>query len=327
MQTGIRHSVHRDISAQGLRAGQGVFRGAPSCLPGRGALRCFLVVAVLATLLPGCLPVKETLLMEGTDLLDQGSYTEAFDRFNKAIRLDPATSQAYYGRGDALKALGWLEAAEHDYDRAISLEPENTAYRWARIEIFQLRSAYLDTVDLNAIEKPVQRSLRGVLRVLMRQDLDVIVLKDPEDVSARFERALLMDIDGEREEAMGQMDVCVLERPFDPAIRNERGRMLHKRGEYLEAVEDYDAALKWCEDSAVIRYDRALSLKMCGRIGEAVEDLQYVLRADSLDGEAWLILGEMLHQIGRNAEGCTSLKRSIALGIPEAGDLFEKLCR
>ena len=290
-------------------------------------LRRFLVVAAFATLLPGCLPLEQTLLSEGQDLLDRGCYTEALDRFNRVIRMVPATSEAYYGRGNASTALGWVEAAEHDYDRAILLEPENTAYRWARFEIFRVRGENLDTMNLRPIEQPVQRSLRGVLRALMRQDIDVIVRKDPGDVSARFERALLMELDGEREQAMGQMDICVLESPFDPAIRNERGRMLHERGRYLEAIEDYDAALQWCAECAVIRYNRALSLKLCGKIGEAVEDLQYIVRADSLDGGAWLILGELQHRIGKNAEGCVSLKRSVALGIPEAGDLFERLCR
>ncbi len=98
-------------------------------------------------------------------------------------------------------------------------------------------------------------------------------------------------------------------------------------GRYADAIEDYDMALRYCDSCILVKYNRALSLRKCGRIEEALAGFEEVVIDDSLDGGGWLNLGELQHLVGRRDEGCVSLQKSMSLGIPEARDLYEELCR
>ena len=275
----------------------------------------------------GCITAEEALLAQGEDLLSRQEYEAASLLFTRYIQLCPDAPGGCFARGIADRELGMLQGAEEDFAKAILLNPNNTNFRWARFEILQRRYKTLQSSATTTFDRPVWETLMSALSTLMMQDLEEILRVDPGDVSARLEYASLLSLRGSLEEAMTELDRSVLEAPFDVGVRNERGRLLHEMGRYTDAIKDYDVALRYCDSCTLVKYNRALSLKKCGRIEEAVAAFQEVVAEDSLDGGAWLNLGELLHMIGRRDDACVSLHTSMTLGNPEARDLYEELCR
>jgi tetratricopeptide (TPR) repeat protein len=275
----------------------------------------------------GCRTPEEALLSEANDLLDRQAYDEAFPLLTRYVQLRPASPQGYYARGIAYRELGDLQCAVSDFESAISLNPNSTLYRWSRFGILQRRYENLQETAAPQLERPAWETLKSALATLMMGDLEQILRLDPQDLSARLEYALLLNLRGFAREAMTQLDRCVLESPFDPDVRNERGRMLHEMGRYADAIEDYDMAIRYCDNCALVKYNRALSLKKCGDFEGAVAAFKEVVSEDSLDGGAWLNLGELQHLLGRKDAGCVALQKSMSLGIPEARDLYEEKCR
>jgi tetratricopeptide (TPR) repeat protein len=61
---------------------------------------------------------------EGIRLLSEGRQRDAIEAFNKAIRLNPRSAEAYHGRGMAYNETGQNEKALKDYDAALALNPQ-----------------------------------------------------------------------------------------------------------------------------------------------------------------------------------------------------------
>ncbi len=256
-----------------------------------------------------------------------GAYREAREAYTRLILLRAESPVAYFSRGLAEREMGEIESAQADFERAVQLDPHNADFRWERFKILRLRRELLEETDVGRLEEPVKRNLRSVLSMLMGQDLVNIIRLDEYDVTAKMEYAILLDERGESETALALLDKCVRMSPYDPYVLNERGRLLHRMGRYDDAIRDYAEALRECDSCGFLLFNRALSLKMSGRTGEAVDALQKVIREDSLDGGAWLLLGECRLLRGESREGCLALRKSISLGEPGALERYHELCR
>ena len=55
-----------------------------------------------------------------------GQYQRAFEDYDKAIRLNPDYTDAYYNRGNAYAKLGKYQRAIEDYNKAIFLKHDYT---------------------------------------------------------------------------------------------------------------------------------------------------------------------------------------------------------
>ena len=66
------------------------------------------------------------LLMEGQEHFFAGEYNESIEIYNQAIKLDPNSSLAWIGRGDALLSVGRYNESLENYDQAIELDPKSS---------------------------------------------------------------------------------------------------------------------------------------------------------------------------------------------------------
>lgn len=329
MQTGIRDRNSHIISLPPIAHRRTRQQGLVGVHVHGSAVLILVVLPLVACL--GCLTSEEILLSQGCDLLDRQEYDQASLVLTKYIQLCPNAPQGYFARGIAYRALGNLHGAEKDFENAVVLNPNSINYRWARFNVLQRRyeniQTYLRSFVGTTFERPAWELLRSALATLMMGDLREILRLDPHDISARLEYASVLILRGSLEEALTELDRTVLEAPFEADVRNERGRLLHEMGRYADAIEDYDVALRYCDSCTLVKFNRALSLKECGRVEEALAAFEEVVTEDSLDGAAWLNVGDLQHLLGRRDEGCVSLQKSMNLGIPEARDLYEELCR
>ena len=68
-----------------------------------------------------------TYIEKGVEYFAFSQYEKAIKSYDKAIRLNPKTADAYNKRGVAYQALGQYDKAIQDYDKAIRLHPENAS--------------------------------------------------------------------------------------------------------------------------------------------------------------------------------------------------------
>ncbi|MFM7634713.1 MAG: tetratricopeptide repeat protein [Cyanobacteriota bacterium] len=74
----------------------------------------------------------EAALSQGMRLASNGSYAAAVQAFSDAIRLDPRSDRAYFGRGASLFGLGQWGDAVVDLTRSLELNPQNAEAYFAR---------------------------------------------------------------------------------------------------------------------------------------------------------------------------------------------------
>ena len=67
----------------------------------------------------------EELVEDGIALYTVGKYTDALDRFNAALEIDPASSTAWLNKGGTLTVLGRYDEAHAAFEQALKLDSGN----------------------------------------------------------------------------------------------------------------------------------------------------------------------------------------------------------
>ncbi len=80
-------------------------------------------------------------ILAGERKLAEGDFDAAISKFRKAVKLDPNSPSAYFGRAEAALGVPKIAVEEiiSDYQKAIELEPENPFYH-ARLGSFCLEA-------------------------------------------------------------------------------------------------------------------------------------------------------------------------------------------
>jgi lipoprotein NlpI len=116
---------------------------------------------------------------EGVQLLSEGRQRDAIAAFNKAIRLNPRSAEAYHGRGMAYNETGQNDKALKDYDAALALSP-------------QYIEAYFNRANAYSDLGQYERALK---------DYDEAIRLGPSHSGALFNRGLAYMILGRKEAA------------------------------------------------------------------------------------------------------------------------------
>lgn len=96
-----------------------------------------------------------TAYRQGVAALDHGDYETAISQLTWALEDNPQDADAWAARGDAYYTLGQLEAALHDYSKAIEIDPDG------EITTYSSRAYVLARLD-----RDLDQALADVNRVL-----------------------------------------------------------------------------------------------------------------------------------------------------------------
>jgi tetratricopeptide (TPR) repeat protein len=265
---------------------------------------------------------------DGVHRLQRKSYADAESTFTAYISLCPDAPEGYYNRGIARTGQDRFADAMTDFDRVVRISPVDIDARWARFRIRESTIAVLrDSGRPDTFERPLLQTLMTALTVLQMEELSALLRYDPYDIAARCERGILLRKAGKFEEARTDLNTALLNAPADVQARTERGNLFLELGDHEAALEDYDAALSECDTCRWLLYNKALAFKGGGRVHEAVQSLEALVVADSLDGNAWFMLGECRMTLGRRESARRAFARSATLGITEASERLEELSR
>ena len=166
-------------------------------------------------------PPPRVFMTRATFLFKNGQFEKAIDDYSRAIESNPAYSEAYHGRGQALKEVGKTLQAIADYSKAIALRP---SYYIA----YNSRGIALQ--ELGRFTEAIEDYTRA------------IALK-PDDYRIYNNRAVAFSATGRLDKAFEDYSSAIVLDPSSYTTYNNRCMVLQKMGQNLRAIEDCDRAI------------------------------------------------------------------------------------
>lgn len=203
-------------------------------------------------------------------------YAEAIESYTFALNVAPYHVPALLGRASVYMETGKLELARVDYSLVLDIEKENEEALLMRAYIYKVQRQYK----------------------FARADYDRLLQLHADHFNGRLGLALLLQAEGEREQAVRLLDILITEAKGDVA----RSTLLYRaRAEVEWESEQYDAALV---------------------------DVEKSLQLDDAQAEAYLLRGQIYLALGKKPQAKRDFNQAQALGISIAQlkPLFAK-CR
>jgi Flp pilus assembly protein TadD len=265
-------------------------------------VKLMFIVAVIAIIVL-CTPVFGQMTAEdwtnkGDALLyDQQKYNEAIQAYDKAIEIDPQKADAWYSKGNALKAQSKYDEAIKAYDKTIQLNPNYANAWYNKANTLKAQSKYDEAIKA----------------------YDRVIEINPQYVSAWINKGVALDDLGKYDEAVQAYNKAIEIKPQDADAWYNKGRALFNEGKYDETIQAFDKVIELKPD-AEVWYNKGVTLKKLGKASESdaafakAEELRYSgVSEDSIVGK-W---------INRYDWGCTGSPTQGELNFKGDGTLFD----
>ncbi len=234
----------------------------------------------------------------GAAWMAEGDHRRAIGDFSRAIELNPQDAGAYNNRGTALKGLRRYELAVADYDRAIELNPRDAML-------------YSNRGNAYAAMGQHERALR---------DHNRAIELDPKSATNYSDRGTTFKDIGEYDLAIEDYDRAIELNPNIAAIFDNRGNAYSARGDHDLAIRDHDRAIELDEHFPTAYNNRGAAYWRKGKYQLALQDYD---RAIDLSphyavafynrSECWLCLKDW-----KRAESDLSKAQELGLNIAAA---------
>ena len=236
----------------------------------------------------------------GNQLHRLGKGVEAIKAFDRAIKLDPKSLDAHYGKGlalannnnDALKA----------FDLAIKLVPKGSESKF--YYLWKYRSMALrDSKNYQGALEAISEAIR-----LDGQELPELQLLN--------EKAYLF---GELKQYSNAIKIYdqIIERGGDWAYNN-RGNMKYSSGEIKGAISDFNIAIRNNPQYAMAYYNRGLVKYALGDKRGAISDADIAIGINSQYTEAYVYRGVAKYDLGDKKGAISDCDRAIAINSQSA---------
>lgn len=230
------------------------------------------------------------LLERGIKFIEKGKPANALRAFEEAVKLDPASAEAFFHRGNALCDLGQVFPAIASYDRAIALKPQ-------LVEAHDFRGVAL--------------SLAGQLDEALAS-VDRALAIAPNTFNALNNRANILKDLGRLEEALMAFDVVVQRAPTFPAGHKMRANVLARLGRHEEALNAFDHVCALDPSDADSRCNAGIALLLLGRKDEAIAAFQAALAINANHPDSLVNLGNALAADKRSEAAEAAFRRCLA---------------
>ncbi|HRH42839.1 MAG TPA: tetratricopeptide repeat protein, partial [Pyrinomonadaceae bacterium] len=197
----------------------------------------------------------EQAIKKGNEYSDAQNYGEAIKEYDKAIKSDGKSAEAYRLRGRAKRANGDLKGALKDFDKSLELNPNNSktfvGRGLVREKIPDLNGALSDysrAIELDP-NYTAAYSNRGGLRIDINDfqgaitDFDKVISLDPKNTSAYINRGVAKTRLENYSEALKDYNKAI---ELDSTISltyNNRGYTKEKLNDLKGALSDYEKAV------------------------------------------------------------------------------------
>jgi tetratricopeptide (TPR) repeat protein len=218
---------------------------------------------------PGIEPTQRAALLIQRGMLHaaQGRHARAVADFGRALRADPANSDALSERGSVHQQRGFFDLALRDYEAALAVDPLNSIAAYRREE-----------------------AMRGRVDSVAQQlaQLGELIAENAGNSSALNNRCwLLATNDQNLDGALADCNAALVAEPGSAAALDSRGLVYLKREDFPAAIADYEAALAQEPNRGHYLYGRGLARLGLGQNAEGEADLIAAEAAEPGVGQAY----------------------------------------
>jgi tetratricopeptide (TPR) repeat protein len=256
-----------------------------------------------------------------------GETDRAIDEYGEAIRRDPKSPLAFYGRGVLLASRKRaFTRAIGDFDKVLNLQPNNVDALILRGDSYsQLGQVGQALADLNravadAPDNPQAFLYRGLAQgrrgedKLALADYDEAIKLEPRYVDALVNRAAVHAAQGRAANAIRDLDAALAIRPNNAVAHYNRGYALFGQRAYDKAIDDYDAAIALDPTLGPAYNNRCLTRAIAGRdLVEAMGDCDTALRMMPLNLDVRDVRGFIYLKLGDPAIAINEYNAALAI--------------
>lgn len=225
---------------------------------------------------------------------DLEQFEEAFLAVNRALELNPRNSAALTLRGGLRELSHQFNAAKLDFEAAERAKPSMMA---------------LPNNSLPAAESPWKADLE-VLQAIEEKRLSIAEV---------IEKSTLLGKMGQLKDALALLDQAIVSFPESSGLWLTRGRALSGLGQRKDALDCFQKAIDFDSSNEVAWYNKATILLRSGNFLEAIEHFDRAIQLNPINGQAICNRGTCFFQLGRSEKAHEDYKRSIDVSplIPE----------
>ena len=272
---------------------------------GLGAL-ALLVLAVVGgfgmKMLPG-LGNVERLYLRGEEKIAEGDESGALADFDRAISLAPDDATGYYKRGNAHFDLGNLDGAIADYTQAIQLDPTQVDFYYNR-----------------GLVRSQLQDFQGAI-----EDFDRVVELEPNDAEGFYQRGLAAYDLGDYQAAINDYTQAILFDGENPNTYQSRGLAYSALGDKQKAMADYTQAIAVDAENPTAYYSRGRARYALGDYTGALEDYSRTLELDDRNADAYTNRCSVQLNLGEYDKAIADCTRGLEID-PQAWVAYSNRC-
>lgn len=257
--------------------------------------------------------------------LNLEDYAGAKEDATLAIERNPFITDAYEVRGVALQNMGKLEEAVADYDKALSLLPENKGILFnkalAEEELKNYDTAQECYSQLLKAHPRFDSGYIGRARLYLAQgdtisalaDLDKAIELNKNAINAYVIRAdISIKREKDYERALEDMNEAIKLQPHYAGFFINRAFLRYNLDDYFGAMADYDYAISLDPTNVVAYFNRGLLLAEVHGNDRAIQDFTKVLQLNTDDYRALLNRSRLYEETGNYILAIEDLNKVIA---------------
>ena len=215
----------------------------------------------------------------------------ALKLLSKAIESGSLTSDTFNNRGVVLKRLGRLEEALSDFNRALSIDPNNA---------FALNNS-----------GQILKERGDLSQALKNFNLAISLNKNYAD--AYNNRGKTLFLQGKVEDALMNYKEAILLKPDLEDGYYNLGTALAKLKHFVHAIKAFDRAIELKSDYTQAYNNRGVVFKELRRFDEALVDFDKAISLDSSHAAALNNRGLTYRELGRSDESIKDLDKALSL--------------
>jgi tetratricopeptide (TPR) repeat protein len=222
----------------------------------------------------------------------QKKHAEAIAASNQALALDTRCMLAYRARGNSFRARGEFASAIANYDRAISIAPNQ--YAWA----------YNDRGCTHREMGDLKRAIR---------DYQHAIGIDRSCADAYTNLGSALEATGDLGHALDWYNLSLKIDPKGAVAYCCRGNAHIKTGNSEQAIADFNSAIEYDPEFADAYASRGWHHVNRGELDPAIDDLSRAIHFDSRSASAYNNRGWAFHLKGDDARACRDYDNAIEL--------------
>jgi tetratricopeptide (TPR) repeat protein len=243
-------------------------------------------------------------LSKAEQLVEEGNYDGALEIYNSALEKNPESIPARVGRAKIYSELYKIKAAQREFKRVLSQDPNNSAARNG-LGMTYYRMTTSSNMDI--------RNDTGNLYRKASEEFKAAIAADQNNDEAQANLGMIYQHQGRIKDAEMQYRQALAINPLNSNANYRFGTILYEKGNTDSAIDHYKKALEINSKNSSAHFHLGEALISQGKYSEAIEALQTSLYLQPNSAPVHEKLGEAYKHQGNETAAIEMFKKAIAI--------------